>query len=849
MGGMAPPPPYPHAAGPHAAGPHVRPAGSLGGGPTQSATQRIDPAQIPRPPHDAHAETVRHDTRHPQSGAATHPPPATSAFAATDAGACNPRYVRSTMSTIPNTGDLLHTSGMPLTILVQPLAVPHPDEEPIHVVDNGEAGPVRCARCKAYMNPFARWVDHGRFACNFCQHVSECPREYMCNVGPDGRRVDWQERPELCRGSVEYAAPSEYMVRPPMAPAVFFCVDVNPHAVQTGATTSACEAILRTLDSIPHPERTLVGLCTFDHAAHFYKFPGGENSGSGEGVGDENADPKGSAKPGPAASQTKMLVVPDVAEPYAPLPSGLALPLAECKEAFKSTVGQIAEMFATSRPGSPAGTAAIKSCVEALKPVGGKVLAFVATMPSGGYGAAKANRSAGPTVSASATAKEAEKEPLKHMAPVDKTYQKMAQEAAEYQVAIDVFALCAGGTYVDVASLGHLPRVTGGSFYRYPNFDTQLDFAQLHNDLRWNLMRPQGLEAVMRVRASAGLGVSEYGGYYCKRTPTDVDLPALDCDKTIAAHLRFEEKLQDGQEAYVQCALLYTTTSGHRRIRVHTMALPITSVLGNVFRAADLEAQTCDLVRRASQKLLSGTCSLHGAKEAALQTTVSTLHAYRKFCASNNSTGQLILPEALKVLPLYCLALHKSDGLRSDAGADERASWLLEGLGSSPATAVPSIYPRNFPVRDLNRRADSDAGDDNAITFPPLPHVTWLSAEKLEQDQMYLLEDGRELFVWVGRTAPAEALRDVFGVDHVDKLSAASTTLPSLDTGASKALNAFVNCVRKQRSRYMRTRVIKRGDPAENQFYRKLIEDRSPAGMNYVEFLCHVHRLIQNKFH
>ena len=28
----------------------------------------------------------------------------------------------------------------------------------------------------------------------------------------------------------------------------------------------------------------------------------------------------------------------------------------------------------------------------------------------------------------------------------------------------------------------------------------------------------------------------------------------------------------------------------------------------------------------------------------------------------------------------------------------------------------------------------------------------------------------------------------------------------------------------------------------------RLVEDRSPAGMSYVEFLCHVHRLIQNKF-
>ena len=46
----------------------------------------------------------------------------------------------------------------------------------------------------------------------------------------------------------------------------------------------------------------------------------------------------------------------------------------------------------------------------------------------------------------------------------------------------------------------------------------------------------------------------------------------------------------------------------------------------------------------------------------------------------------------------------------------------------------------------------------------------------------------------------------------------------------------------------MRLRVLRRGDPSENAYYRRLVEDRSPAGMSYVEFLCHVHRLIQNKF-
>jgi protein transport protein SEC24 len=82
---------------------------------------------------------------------------------------------------------------------------------------------------------------------------------------------------------------------------------------------------------------------------------------------------------------------------------------------------------------------------------------------------------------------ESDKDAAKYLAPGDKCYMKLAVEAAEYQVAIDLFLLTNG--YVDVASLGVLPRVTGGSLYRYPNFNTTLDFAQLHNDLRWNVLR------------------------------------------------------------------------------------------------------------------------------------------------------------------------------------------------------------------------------------------------------------------------------------------------------------------------------------------------------------------------
>ena len=103
------------------------------------------------------------------NGIATQPPPASAQFVARDTGNCTPRhggrvsprclrwwrrvhppplslrsmrlgpgaaaaatrYMRLTTHQIPVSADLRATSGMPLAVLVQPLALPDPDEPPI----------------------------------------------------------------------------------------------------------------------------------------------------------------------------------------------------------------------------------------------------------------------------------------------------------------------------------------------------------------------------------------------------------------------------------------------------------------------------------------------------------------------------------------------------------------------------------------------------------------------------------------------------------------------------------------------------------------------------------------------
>ena len=48
----------------------------------------------------------------------------------------------------------------------------------------------------------------------------------------------------------------------------------------------------------------------------------------------------------------------------------------------------------------------------------------------------------------------------------------------------------------------------------------------------------------------------------------------------------------------IQCALLYTTITGERRIRVINLSLPCTSMLSNLFRSADLDSQFACMLKQ-----------------------------------------------------------------------------------------------------------------------------------------------------------------------------------------------------------------------------------------------------------
>lgn len=88
---------------------------------------------------------------------------------------------------------------------------------------------------------------------------------------------DPTRRPEIKSSTIEFIAPSEYMLRPPQPAVYLFLLDVSSLAQQSGYLDIACQTILEQLDNLPGDARTQVGFIAFNSAVHFYNIAEGYN--------------------------------------------------------------------------------------------------------------------------------------------------------------------------------------------------------------------------------------------------------------------------------------------------------------------------------------------------------------------------------------------------------------------------------------------------------------------------------------------------------------------------------------------------------------------------------------------
>lgn len=414
-------------------------------------------------------------------------------------------------------------------------------------------------------------------------------------------------------------------------------------------------------------------------------------------------------------------------------------------------------------------------------------------------------------------------------------------------VAVSVFCAPPVGVYIDLATLSAVPRKTGGEVCYYTGFEPSRDGERLHYDLSRTVVQSGVFGIVFKLRCSKGFAVESVNATWDPDVidPSMFHISRLSVDATVNFVVTHSERIEGQKTVFFQVACLHTNTLGRRLIRVHTLQLAVTSSLSNIFRYTEIDTVTSILLKQAATAALKGDGTF---KERLSKSCVDMLHAYRVNCASMTSSGQLILPESLKLLPLYISSMRKMPAFRagSEIRVDDRIAALIRVLGLPLALLAPLIYPRVYTAIPLTERAGLPTGVGDNVYMPP---TMACSGERLGIDRAYIVENGLWIRLYIRESLPASVIHDVFGVSSMQEIPAAfAQPEASLSEEAVRIL-AIVQQIRRERLRmpWQPFSVVLPNTPDEPRLLATLCEDRIASETNYVEFLCHIHKLVQNK--
>ncbi|KAH3743632.1 protein transport protein Sec24A [Pelomyxa schiedti] len=713
---------------------------------------------------------------------------------------CSRRFLRTTTTAIPNTPQL--AKAVPLGCIIHPFVT---DEE-VPIVNLGKM--VRCRTCRTYVNPFVQWLNNGStWKCNICDYSNQVPSDYFSPIIPTtGLRKDLADRPELTYGCVDMVAPSEYLVRQIQPPGYVFVIDVSYPALSSGLVAVVAKAILQFIESCPI--RNKVGFVTFNNTVHFYQF-----------------DPK--------LSQPRMMVVPDINNIALPVPNQLLVSLREGKAMVTQFLAKLPNFFSNSKQVGCAFGPALQGAFNVISPIGGKIVSFLSNLPSLGAGAL-------PSREDLKLLGDDKEMPLILPLASDAGdfYKDLALELSRQHTSADIYTTA---NFCDLATISSLPKITSGRLHRYPSFSPERHEKQLIDDLNQGLASQGALEAVIRLRCSAGLTIEGHFGNFFIRSSDLLALPSVDASQSVAVQLNVNENI-NSLYCYLQNALLYTSMDGQRRIRVSTLCLPVVSTVDQLFKSIDVEAFLNLTARAAIEKI--PTTKLSTVREAIVRRLVDTLNAYRA-SVHNHTSPQVVIPETLTNMPLYALALIKNAVFRPGGQSlrpDERVFYTT-ALRSMPVeeTAI-FVHPRLFSLSNIT----SDVGTTNAEGQTVLPPLCALSCESITTTSVMLMDTTMGLLLWVGNNAPLEILGGLFGVSG--RLSdndcfAIQNQLPELDNEYSVCVRRLITHLKQCHSWPQHLQICREWCPAEKlHFLQYAVTDKCLGLPSYTEFMNGLHK-------
>nr|XP_007997849.2 protein transport protein Sec24D isoform X3 [Chlorocebus sabaeus] len=761
--------------GPQMAGAQLSYPGGFPGGPAQLAgppqpQKKLDPDSIPSP-----IQVIEND-RASRGGQvyATNtrgqiPPLVTTDCIIQDQGNASPRFIRCTTYCFPCTSDMAKQAQIPLAAVIKPFATIPSNESPLYLVNHGESGPVRCNRCKAYMCPFMQFIEGGR--------RYQCG---FCNCVNDVPPFYFQHLDHIGRRLDHYEKPELSLGSYEYVATLDYCRKNKPPSPP---------AFIFMIDvSYSNIKNGLVKLICEELKTMLEKLPKEEQeemSAIRVGFITYNKvlhffNVKSNL------AQPQMMVVTDVGEVFVPLLDGFLVNYQESQSVIHNLLDQIPDMFADSNENETVFAPVIQAGMEALKIL---------------------------------------------FQPQTNVYDSLAKDCVAHGCSVTLFLF--PSQYVDVASLGLVPQLTGGTLYKYNNFQMHLDRQQFLNDLRNDIEKKIGFDAIMRVRTSTGFRATDFFGGILMNNTTDVEMAAIDCDKAVTVEFKHDDKLSEDTGALIQCAVLYTTISGQRRLRIHNLGLNCSSQLADLYKSCETDALINFFAKSAFKAVLHQPLKV--IREILVNQTAHMLACYRKNCASPSAASQLILPDSMKVLPVYMNCLLKNCVLlsRPEISTDERAYQRQLVMTMGVADSQLFFYPQLLPIHTLD------------VKSTVLPAAVRCSESRLSEEGIFLLANGLHMFLWLGVSSPPELIQGIFNVPSFAHINTDMTLLPEVGNPYSQQLRMIMGIIQQKRPYSMKLTIVKQREQPEMVFRQFLVEDKGLyGGSSYVDFLCCVHKEI-----
>ncbi|XP_016351685.1 protein transport protein Sec24C-like [Sinocyclocheilus anshuiensis] len=354
---------------------------------------------------------------------------------------------------------------------------------------------------------------------------------------------------------------------------------------------------------------------------------------------------------------------------------------------------------------------------------------------------------------------------------------------------------------------GNIPFLTGGGVICYNSLQSEMEQERFRADLSRCVNMQMAFKVQLRVFVSKEMRLSGcYGTFIADPDSCCVAMAALDWRTALAFEFTHNKSLDETRGVAIQFVLSYSNSSGENRTRIHTVILSASHQLLDTFRSSQAETLLTFYCKKMYSLALESP--LQSLREE-LQTEVTEMLAcFRKHsCTASVSPGQLVLPQFLKVVPVYINSLCKSEvllpGLRSCVHQRLRLRSLIVSMDT--LSAASQFYPLILPL---------SVSADNA-NMPSLGEAVRCTVSSLDPGGLYLIYCPLALLLWVGSCVPPHTLPQLFNTNSFSYLTSGEIKLPVLENSLSISTRALICSLQSSAAVTLQLKLVREGDSCE----------------------------------